>query len=121
MSWFASVDRSVRGNIMHIVKVAGLVFASLCLVGCVTTTPVYLPNGAMGHEISCGGTAGSWSGCLNRAAAICKGPYTIVDRTGEHGIVAWNGGLYGTVSRKIMIVCGARASNISTPTEASSP
>jgi hypothetical protein len=51
--------------------------------GCVTSKPVALPNGHQGLAIHCPGAARDISDCMNEAARICGGPYTVISQESE--------------------------------------
>lgn len=48
-----------------------------------TTRGVMLPDGRQGYEIGCDGGLQSMSDCMNRASALCHGPYDVITG-GEH-------------------------------------
>lgn len=57
---------------------------SVGLSACTYSRDMYLPDGSVGHSISCGGTLNSFSGCYQKAGELCgAGGYDIVDRNGE--------------------------------------
>lgn len=55
------------------------------LQGCATATQTYLPDGRMGFNLNCSGTAGNWGMCQEKAGEICgsKG-YDIISHQGEN-------------------------------------
>lgn len=56
----------------------------LALGGCVTADSVNLPNGTKGYSIDCGGPF-TVADCMNKAAALCQGPYQIVGQENSNG------------------------------------
>jgi hypothetical protein len=59
------------------------IFAAAMLSGCVTARPVALPNGTQGYAIQCPGAARDISDCMNKAAEVCGGKYSILDQEGN--------------------------------------
>jgi len=55
----------------------------LPLTACVTANPVALPSGGNGYAISCPGAARSIADCMNKAAELCHGPYSVVNENAE--------------------------------------
>jgi hypothetical protein len=64
-------------------KTGLLCCALLGLTGCVTEAghihPITLPTGKSGYVITC--NSNSYDRCLNRAARVCSGAYTIIPET----------------------------------------
>src|ERR1700690_2034174 len=53
------------------------------LAGCTTAKDVYLPDGTLGHHVSCDTFATGLAGCYQKAGEICEAKgYTIVDMAG---------------------------------------
>lgn len=71
----------------------------LFLAGCVTSKPVSLPSGHQGVVINCSGGNHDMSDCMNEAARLCGGPYTVVDQNSES-----NGGAFVPVGRGAMFM-----------------
>lgn len=62
-------------------KTVLLLSFALLLAGCVTAHPTYLPDGSMGHSISCGGTAQTMASCYEKAGEICGASgFTVIDQ-----------------------------------------
>jgi len=50
----------------------GVVIALLAVLGgCTTAKEIYLPNGAKGHDIRCGGVGNKMENCFQKAGEIC--------------------------------------------------
>ena len=77
-----------------------LVVALLALSGCVTSKQVMLPNGAKGYSMDCSGIQHDAADCMNRAATLCGGAYTILSQTSES--LAFNPN-----SRTMIVACAA--------------
>lgn len=61
-----------------------LLLAAFLLSACVTTRDSYLPDGSLGHHITCGGALFSMGDCVQKAGDICgAGGYKIVNQNGE--------------------------------------
>lgn len=75
------------------------------MIACNTTQAIHLPNGQMGYEVSCGGTMRSWGSCMNEAAELCNGQYTILDQNVEQTGYSDQYGYHPIVKRKMIIVC----------------
>lgn len=71
------------------------------------TKPVQLPNGQTGISIDCA-FVGTWSSCMNKAAKICGGRYTIwsrqKDTSGGILIPVGTAALYAQADTQEMIV-----------------
>jgi hypothetical protein len=82
------------------------VIALAALTVCVTSKPVYTPDGYQGQAINCPGTAGSWNGCFERAGQIF-GPkgYDILSKSDENGFVASGNNASTTNNRSMIIKC----------------
>jgi hypothetical protein len=60
--------------------IAALIFQSAC----VTTQESYLPDGSLGHHITCGGALFSMGDCMQKAGEICGAHgYQILNQNGE--------------------------------------
>lgn len=85
-----------------------LLLAALLACG-VSSSVVYLPNGQVGYNITCNGTAHTYADCMNEAASVCHGPYIIVNADGS--VVQYSyANQYGgqslpIVKRNMIIVC----------------
>ena len=85
-----------------------ILFVSVLLVGCANKT--YLPSGAEGYVIYCGGSLYNWGVCYEKAGKICKEKgYNVISKTGDTNaqISSNQYGLYGSSSqtRELMIEC----------------
>ena len=83
----------------------------LLITGCATSKRMYMPDGKVGYNITCSGSALNWGLCYEKAGKICgKKGYTIIEKSGDKGaIVSGNQyGLYGgsIINRNMLIVCG---------------
>ena len=68
-------------------SVAFALAVSVLLAGCATSEPIKAPDGNMGYFIKCGSAV--IDACYKKAAELCPGGYTQVDReTSPNGIVA---------------------------------
>jgi len=66
------------------IRVLTIITLTIPLSGCLTTQQAYLPDGSLGYEIRCDGTAFSMADCQRQAGEICKSRgYTIYDKNGE--------------------------------------
>lgn len=84
----------------------------LTLAGCATATPVALPDGSKGYSIDCGGTGFTISDCMNKAAEVCAGPYTVLGSNSEStaGMLmpVGNSLMYMQgINRTMVVACGA--------------
>jgi hypothetical protein len=84
----------------------------LFLAGCVTTKPVSLPSGQQGIAVNCPGNGFSIADCMNKAAQVCGGPYTVLQSSEETAggavIPVGNGAAFGAFHKRQLIVsCGA--------------
>ncbi|GAB5604965.1 hypothetical protein [Sideroxyarcus sp. TK5] len=70
-----------------------LIMLVLGLGGCATSKDMYLPDGSIGHNISCDGSANSISKCFQKAGEVCgsKG-YVLLNREGEAIPFAYSSG-----------------------------
>lgn len=60
---------------------SSLVVTLLVISGCATVTQTYTPDGRVGLNINCSGTARNWSACLSAAGEACgKSGYDVLDR-----------------------------------------
>jgi hypothetical protein len=57
------------------------IWLPLLLSGCVSVTPVRLPEGAHGYSLICAPHQHESASCLNKAAELCHGPYQVVSQT----------------------------------------
>lgn len=95
---------------------------SAALLGCASSSQVYLPDGRQGYALNCSGTARSWGACFQKAGEICQSRgYDTYMRDSTQGWVASNvssanwssmGGSanstgFGgtTITREMMIAC----------------
>lgn len=78
------------------------------VVGCVTARPVALPNGHQGFAIKCPGASRDIGDCMNEAARVCAGPYSIVTVNGETvggaAVATGNGAVFVSGIHRTMIV-----------------
>lgn len=80
------------------------------LTACVTARPVALPNGTQGYAIQCPGAARDISDCMNKAAEVCGGKYSILDREGNvvgGAMTSWNNGAVFVqgIHRTLIVSC----------------
>lgn len=61
-----------------------LILSVFTLSACITSKPMHLPDGSLGHSITCGGQIYAFSDCFEKAGELCgaKG-YDIVNANGE--------------------------------------
>jgi hypothetical protein len=58
--------------------------ATVLLSGCATSQQTYLPDGSVGYNISCDGSANSMGKCIQKAGDLCGASgYTVYDKNGE--------------------------------------
>ena len=98
------------------IRVLTIITLTIPLSGCLTTQQAYLPDGSLGYEIRCDGTAFSMADCQRQAGEICKSRgYTIYDKNGEayhtssaaigpYGGSAYSGAI---VHRSLFLKCGS--------------
>ena len=89
-------------------KLILLMLVLVAVSGCASQT--YLPTGAKGYVIYCGGPYANWGACYEKAGKICKEKgYNVVGKTGDTSaqISANQYGLYGGSShtRELLIEC----------------
>lgn len=84
--------------------------AMVVLSGCATAKQLYTPDGQLGYNVNCSGSALNWGNCYEKAGEICgaKG-FDIIDKTGEQGAMV-SGNQYGVYggsvqSRSLVIKC----------------
>lgn len=82
----------------------------LLLGGCVTSKPVSLPDGQVGHIISCDGGVQDISACMNKAAELCGGAYNVISQDqymiGTTSVVYGNTATAtGAIERKLVVAC----------------
>jgi hypothetical protein len=82
-------------------RLVAVLAAAAILGGCVTASPVALPDGSQGFSIRCDGATRDVSSCMNKAAEVCGGPYKIVTGSNES-----NGGVITPVGNGAMFVAG---------------
>ena len=81
--------------------------ALAALSGCVTASPLVLPNGHQGQLIRCGGAYLEMTDCVAKAGELCPAGFDIVgaDRSSQPFLLASNGTLMGgTIERRSLIV-----------------
>jgi hypothetical protein len=68
----------------NIVKILLYAFASILITSCAIANKTYLPDGTLGHSISCDGSAVGMNVCFEKAGEICgaKG-YKLLNREGQ--------------------------------------
>jgi hypothetical protein len=88
--------------------------AGLLLTGCAMSKETYLPDGRLGHSISCDGSAVGMNVCFEKAGELCGGRgYDLVNREGQivpfgTASVSPKGGFgtYGAMNTKsILVAC----------------
>lgn len=57
------------------------ILSTLLLTGCVTVSPVRLPDGTRGYSLVCAPHQHESASCMNKAAELCRGPYQVVSQT----------------------------------------
>lgn len=64
--------------------ITSVAVAVVCLSGCAIANKTYLPDGTLGHSISCDGSAVGMNVCFEKAGEICgaKG-YKLLNREGQ--------------------------------------
>jgi hypothetical protein len=91
-----------------------MLIAGLLLAGCAVARTTHLPDGRVGHSISCDGAAVGMNYCFEKAGELCQGRgYDLVSREGQIipvGSAAINshGGSasYGAINTKsILVAC----------------
>jgi hypothetical protein len=76
-----------------VLRVVGPGAVCLALMGCATSQPSTLANGAQVQVVTCNGTARSTSDCYAKADQVCPTGYTMVSVTGEsHPVMIATGG-----------------------------
>ena len=75
------------------------------ITGCVTATPIILPDGSTGYEIKCPGTARSMGDCMNKAREACGGNYKVVDKEEASGMAFTGFGIMQTRDRSMFVEC----------------
>jgi hypothetical protein len=91
-------------QILHLVTISSL-------IGCVSTSEIYLADGSVGHEISCDGRELSIETCFEKAAELCgSNGFETVTRAGistgrsiAKGSTDPNSGPFAT--RSILVRC----------------
>jgi len=83
------------------------IFLLFCcfLTGCVTATPIILPDGSTGYEIKCPGTQRSMGDCMNKARESCGGNYKVVDKEESSGMAFTGYGIMQTRDRSMFVEC----------------
>jgi len=82
----------------------------LLLFGCATASKIYTPDGKVGYNITCSGSALNWGMCYEKAGDICgsKG-YEVLSKSGDKGTILSGNqfGLYGgsVINRSMIIQC----------------
>lgn len=90
---------------LNTVKLLILLFVFLS--GCaVNEGRVALPDGSTGYSVRCPGA--SSEKCLNLAAQICSGPYTILTDQSYQVTGAYRGNLFSAPIEKVMFQCANR-------------
>lgn len=100
-------------------KLVTVLVAAGLLTGCAMSKEIYLPDGTLGHSISCDGSALSVRHCFEKASQLCGAQgYTVIgqDREGNHysygggsanansAVVTTQSGMM--VTRTLMVRCG---------------
>lgn len=84
--------------------------ATLLLVGCADSQPIFTASGQNGHSIDCSGEFNTWGDCYEKASELCKSRgYRVLEKMGdkESSITAGKEGLFGssTHTRNLIIQC----------------
>jgi hypothetical protein len=91
-----------------------MLVAGVLLTGCAMSKETHLPDGRLGHSISCDGSAVGMNVCFEKAGELCKGRgYDLVSREGQvvpFGTAAVNqyGGsavVSGLNTKSILVAC----------------
>ena len=70
-----------------------LIFSLIVLAACAISREMYLPDGSVGYNIQCDGSANSMSNCFQKAGEICgSNGYILLNREGE--AIPYMEGLY---------------------------
>ncbi len=66
------------------IKIIVYVLATISITSCAIANKTYLPDGTLGHSISCDGSAVGMNVCFEKAGEICgaKG-YKLLNREGQ--------------------------------------
>jgi type IV secretory pathway TrbL component len=77
--------RSTNEFIEALVKKSLALFViSMSLSACVTDSDTYLPDGSLGHHVTCGGAIFSMGDCVQKAGQICGAAgYKVIGANGE--------------------------------------
>lgn len=70
-----------------------LLLGAFIFTGCATSSKIHLPDGSLGYNISCDGSALSFAQCYKKAGQLCgeKG-YTLLLKDGEKHNVGYSQG-----------------------------
>jgi hypothetical protein len=91
-----------------------MLIACLLLTGCAVARTTHLPDGRVGHSISCDGAAVGMNYCFEKAGELCQGRgYDLVSREGQiipvgsAAINSYGGSAsYGAINTKsILVAC----------------
>ena len=88
---------------MNLLKSSLVVVFSILMAACASSSKTYTPNGGVGYNIDCSGTARNWGMCYEKAGELCKEKgYDIIHQSGEHGNAtsgyagAYNSNIFGS-------------------------
>lgn len=56
-----------------------VIWVVLLLGGCVSVSPMHMPDGGRGYSLNCRPGGHEWASCMNKASELC-GTYTIVSQ-----------------------------------------
>ena len=61
-----------------------IIFMTVILAGCATSTEAHLPDGTMGQSIDCSGEMLTWGDCEIKAGELCKEKgYTVLSEASD--------------------------------------
>lgn len=84
------------------------------LAACATSRPTYLPDGRLGHSVTCSGAALSWANCETKAGDLCKANgYDVASATQDGAPIVWGQATTQTaqitagtvINRTMLIAC----------------
>lgn len=69
---------------MNVLFTSLILGSGVALIGCATAREMYLPDGSIGYNIQCDGSANSISNCFQKAGELCGSRgYALLNREGE--------------------------------------
>ena len=82
-----------------------MIFFCFIIAGCVTATPITLPDGNAGYEIKCPGMQRTMGDCMNKAREACGGNYKVIDKEESSGMAFTGYGIMQTKDRSMFVEC----------------